>query len=146
MESSTRPRDTAWAMSQENVEIVRAVMDGWLRGDPAALELISEDVVYVAPPNMPRVSGGTYRGHDGVLQWVVDWRQEWNDYELDIERIEDLGDQVLTIERNRATGKRSSVGVDMQTVHLWTLRDGKVVRWQGYERPEEALEAAGLRE
>jgi ketosteroid isomerase-like protein len=131
-------------MSQENVEIVRAVIDGWLRGDPATLEFLSEDVVYVAPPDMPRVSGGTYRGHPGVLQWVVDWRQGWSDYELDIERIEDLGDQVLTIERNRATGKRSQVPVDMQTVHLWTLRDGKVVRWQGYASPEEALEAVGL--
>jgi ketosteroid isomerase-like protein len=133
-------------MSQENVEVVRAVIDGWLRGDPASLELISEDVVYVAPPDMPRVSGGTYRGHDGVLQWVVDWRQEWTDYELDIERIEDLGDQVLTVERNRATGKRSGVAVDMQTVHLWTLRNSKVVRWHGYASPEAALEAAGLSE
>jgi ketosteroid isomerase-like protein len=74
-------------MSQENVEVVRAVIDGWLRGDSAAMELISEDVVYVAPPTMP--GGKTYRGHEGVLEWVVDWRQEWTDYELEIKRIDD---------------------------------------------------------
>ena len=131
-------------MSQENVEVVRAVIDGWLRGDPATLELISDDVVYVSPPTMP--DGKTYHGHEGVLQWVVDWRQEWTDYELDVLRVHDLGDRVLTVERNRATGKRSGVGVDMQTVSLWTLRDGKVARWQGFATEEEALQAAGLRE
>ncbi len=127
-------------MSQENVGVVRAVIDGWLRGDPATLELISDDVVYVSPPTMP--GGKTYHGHEGVLQWVVDWRQEWTDYELDVLRVHDLGDRVVTVERNRATGKRSGVGVDMQTVSLWTLRDGKIVRWQGYASEAEALEAA----
>ena len=131
-------------MSRENVEVVRAVIDGWLLGDPATLELISEDVIYVAPPTMP--GGGTYRGHQGVLQWVVDWRREWTGYELSVERIEEIGDQVLTIERNRATGKRSGVAVDMPTASVWTLRDGKVVRWEGYGTPDEALEAVGLRE
>jgi ketosteroid isomerase-like protein len=131
-------------MSRENVEVVRGVIDGWLRGDPATLELISDDVVYVSPPTVP--DGRTYHGHEGVLQWVVDWRREWTDYELDVLRYRDLGDRVVTVERNRATGKRSGVGVDMQTVSLWTLRDGKVVRWQGYATEEEALQAAGVRE
>jgi ketosteroid isomerase-like protein len=113
-------------MSRENVEVMRGVIEGWLRGDPTTLELISEDVVYVAPRMMP--GGGTYHGHEGVLQCVVDWRQEWTGYELSVERIEDRGDQVLTIERNQATGKRSGVGVDMHTASVWTLRDGKVTR------------------
>ena len=60
-----------------------------------------------------------------MLRWVVDWRREWTGYELKVERIEDIGDQVLTIERNRATGKRSGVGVDMHTRLPWTLCAGK---------------------
>ena len=131
-------------MSEENVEIVRAVIDGWLRGDPSTLDLLAEDVVYVAPPTMP--GGRTYHGHEGVLQWVVDWRAEWADYELEIERVEDLGDQVMTAERNKATGKRSGVEVDMRTFSLWSFRDGKVFRWQGFPTEEAALETAGLSE
>jgi uncharacterized protein len=131
-------------MSQENVEVVRAVIDGWLRSDPTTMDLVSEDAVYVAPPTM--LDGGTYHGHEGVLQWVVDWRRAWADYEAEVERIESLGDQVLTIERHRATGRRSGVRVDIQTASLWTVRDGKVVRWQGYPSEAEALKAAGLSE
>ena len=29
MESSGPPRDTAWAMSEENVEVVRQYVEGW---------------------------------------------------------------------------------------------------------------------
>jgi ketosteroid isomerase-like protein len=32
----------------------------------------------------------------------------------------------------------------MQTASVWTLRDGKIVRWQGFINPAEALDAAGL--
>jgi ketosteroid isomerase-like protein len=90
--------------------------------------------------------GRTYHGHEGVLQWVVDWRAEWADYELEVERVEDLGDQVMTVERNKATGKRSGVEVDMRTFSLWSFRDGKLIRWQGFPTEEAALEAAGLSE
>lgn len=65
--------------------------------------------------------------------------------ESEIERIEDLGERVLTVERSRATGKRSRVGVDMRTASLWTLRDGKVIRCQGYASDANAFEAAGQR-
>ncbi len=65
---------------------------------------------------------------------------------MEIERVEDLGDQVMTIERSRAKGKRSGAEVGMRTYSLWKLRDGKVVRWQGYASEEEALKAAGLSE
>jgi ketosteroid isomerase-like protein len=131
-------------MSEENVEVVRGVIDGWVRGDSATLDLIAENVTYVAPPAM--LGGGIYRGHEGVLQWFVDWRREWTDYVMEVESYEDLGDQVLTIERNRATGKRSGVAVDMRTTSLWTLRDGKVTRWEGFPSEEEARKAAGLSE
>jgi ketosteroid isomerase-like protein len=41
MESSTLRRDTAWAMSEENVELVRQGYEAWNRGD---LEWLLEHV------------------------------------------------------------------------------------------------------
>ena len=43
MESSAPPRDTAWAMSEENVEIVRRMLDAVIRRDPDAF------VAYMTP-------------------------------------------------------------------------------------------------
>lgn len=121
------------------MQVVRAVIDGFLRGDPKTFQLIAEDVVYVwTSPFGVR----TYHGHQGVLRWFTDWRAEWIDYELDLQRVEPLADRVLTVERNRATGKQSGVQVDMESFSLWTLRAGKVVRWQGYASEDEVRRAA----
>ena len=49
MEGGTPPRDTAWAMSQENVEIVRAATEAVLSGDAAtALDALDPDVEWHA--------------------------------------------------------------------------------------------------
>lgn len=130
-------------VASRNVETVERVVAGWLRGDPSTIELIAEDVVYVSPQTM--TGGGTYHGHEGVLRWVVEWRQEWTDYELSLERITDFGDKVLTVEHNTATGKRSGVRLERRTFSVWTLRDGKVVRWEGFTTQAEAEAAAAQR-
>jgi ketosteroid isomerase-like protein len=56
------------------------------------------------------------------------------------------GDQVLVSVTNRGRGKRSGAETSWRLWTLWMLRDGKIVRGQGFTDPEEALEAAGLRE
>jgi hypothetical protein len=38
------------------------------------------------------------------------------------------------------------MAIDQTLTHLWTLRDGKAIRFDGYSTKQEALEAAGLRE
>jgi ketosteroid isomerase-like protein len=130
-------------MSKENVEIVRAVTDGWRRGDAAALALLADDVEYVS--EIPTFSG-RWHGHEGVIEWFTTWRKEWAEYDVAIEEVLDLGDRVLSVDRHTATGKRSGVPIERRWASLWTLHDGKVVRWQGYESKGEALEAAGLSE
>jgi ketosteroid isomerase-like protein len=44
-------------------------------------------------------------------------------------------------------GRGSGVEVERHTAHLWTLRNGRVVRWElGYTNRREALKAVGLAE
>jgi ketosteroid isomerase-like protein len=46
----------------------------------------------------------------------------------------------------RARGRGSRVEVDGRMSALWTFRDGKVVRFEWFHEPAEALEAIGLSE
>ena len=62
------------------------------------------------------------------------------------ERFWEADDKVLVFVRLRGTGAASGAGFDIRIGHLWTLRDGVVVRGEGYGDREQALEAAGLRE
>ena len=44
----------------------------------------------------------------------------------------------------RGRGKQSGVETSWDIWQIWTVRDGKVVRGQGFTSREEALAAAGL--
>jgi hypothetical protein len=51
---------------------------------------------------------------------------------------------VTTVQRGRLRGSDS--WVDLRAAFLWTVEDGYIRRIEVYEKPEDALEAAGLRE
>jgi ketosteroid isomerase-like protein len=95
--------------------------------------------------NLP--DGGVYRGHDGLLEHVTRWADMWEDWRVELDRFIDAGDDrvvVLTHER----GRNKATGMELDALHaeLYTVRDGQIVRWQGFSVRAEALEAAGLRE
>jgi ketosteroid isomerase-like protein len=53
---------------------------------------------------------------------------------------------VLVFVRVTGRGEASGASFDIHVGHVWTVRDGVVVRGEGYGHREEALEAAGLSE
>src|SRR5205814_2032065 len=76
-------RDTARAMSQENVEIVRAAFDAYFRGDmETLLGLMDPEIVVMQPPEVP--DGTTFHGHAGVMEAIAAWPEQWDDYQLGI--------------------------------------------------------------
>jgi ketosteroid isomerase-like protein len=64
----------------------------------------------------------------------------------EVERRWDEDDQVLAFVRVSGRGHPSGATVDIRIAHLWTPRDGLVVRGEGYGDRREALEAAGVKE
>jgi ketosteroid isomerase-like protein len=103
--------------------------------DPA-IEVYDHDIPDASNP---------YRGVDGVGKWPSDFAQSWDRYELQIERILDAGDQVVSLFRINALGAGSGVPVERGDGMVWTFRDGRVVRIDYFNDQDEALEAAGLR-
>ncbi len=43
-------------------------------------------------------------------------------------------------------GRHTGIEVELHPLHVFTVRDGTIVRWQVSLEREQALEAAGLRE
>ena len=59
------PRDTAWPMSEENVELIRSSILGWNdRGVDAFVEHVASDMEFHPPKES--MEPGIYRGPDGV--------------------------------------------------------------------------------
>jgi ketosteroid isomerase-like protein len=56
------------------------------------------------------------------------------------------GDQVVAIVKNRLRPKGADIEFETRNGHLWTIRDGTILSLEGFPNPDDALEAAGLRE
>jgi ketosteroid isomerase-like protein len=153
-------RDTARAMSQENVEIVRRAWEVFMEeideGNPAAVWDEGVAAVFdqglfapthtVTPPR--EVLGSkTYVGREGFSEWMRIWTEDFLDWKIWPEKIIDAdGDRVAVVARQSARGKESGVAVELQVAVVYTLNDGQIIEEQHYLDPAEALEAVGLSE
>jgi ketosteroid isomerase-like protein len=130
-------------MSQENVEIVRRVYES--QGRPEFLQLLDPHVVWIN--YMSALRAEPYVGHEGVLEWAKEFRDNFGDFRMEAKELIDAGgDQVVVVSRFIGTGTKSGVPLEQEFASLFTLLNGKVVRCQGFESVADALEAAGLKE
>jgi ketosteroid isomerase-like protein len=135
-------------MSQENVEIVRRLMDAWNRQDlEGILALIDPEGEYVNAPTA--VEPGTRRGQD---EFIAVLRTQWESLPgalQEIDRFHDRGDEIITEGRVSRTMPGSDARISNPLLISWKFRDGKLIRLEqlgaGPEFPD-ALEAAGLSE
>jgi ketosteroid isomerase-like protein len=131
-------RDTGRAVSLENVDVVRAIYERWLKEESAA-DLIEDDMEYVNPPDA--VESGTRKGR----RTLAKIREVYPDFRIEPERYIDAGDDVVVIGIARGTGA-SGVEVQWRQGYIWTIEDGKAIRMRWFNQPKEALAAAGIEE
>jgi ketosteroid isomerase-like protein len=125
-------------MSEQNVEIVRSIYAAWLQGESAG-SLIDPEIEYVNPSDA--VESGTRRGRKAF----AGIRDAYEDVRVEPEEIIDAGDdEVVVIARVTGKGRGSGVEIDWRQGYVWTIRDGKGIRFRWFTDPEQALEAAGL--
>ena len=130
-------------MSQENVEIVRGVVDHYNASGDLPWDTIDAEVEWsVGPPLL----AGTYTGHDGVRAFFGQVAEAFDRFQLEADRYVDAGDAVVALGRTRAHGVRSDVTTGQPFALVFGISDGRVVTVTSYPTPEHALEAAGLRE
>ena len=133
-------------MSQENVEAIRRAFDAVDRGDLDAVAAeLAPEFEYVATGTVVGIRG-MYRGVQGFREFLEWFWEEFDEPKVEIRRLSDAGDDVLTWATFRGRGAQSGVETSLDLWHVWTLRDGKAMRGRAFRNREEALEAAGLRE
>ena len=133
-------------MSQENVEVVRVVVDAFNRRDPAAMSQRFAPKVEWEPAGPAAVEASVYRGRDEVTSGFAATWETWELFQVEESEVRDLGDSVVWLGRARMKGGTSHVDFDQPFAVHFQLRGGKIVRLQGFVAWQEALEAAGLEE
>jgi ketosteroid isomerase-like protein len=129
-------------MSQENVEVVRALYQAWNNpagGDP--LEFIADDFEWVNPAYA--VEPGTRHGREGWTDALQSGAAAFQYATHEPVEVRDLGERVLGFTTFTATTADGQTFTQDEQ-HLWTLREGKVIRFQWFHDRREAMHAAGL--
>ena len=124
--------------------MARHFYEAFNRGDlDGALAVIAPDAEYLSTGTIPG-SAGVYRGPEGLRRFLDWFFEEFDQPHIEVHEIIDAGDQVLVSLTNRGRGKQSGADVSWHVWQVSTVRDGKVVRSQGFTSKAEALEAVGL--
>jgi ketosteroid isomerase-like protein len=133
-------------VSQEDVEVVRRMMEAFNRDDPdAVVAAFAQDCELYEPPEMPDRLPLGFRGHDGIREWVdklrsiADVRFEPHDFSV-------TGDVIVSEWAAHGRGQASGVPIQWSTFTVLRMREGKIARAEAFLTMAEALEAAGLEE
>jgi ketosteroid isomerase-like protein len=140
-------------MSQENVEIVRAMLlaagapdsdtDEWLE------EFCDPEIEWRDVPGFP--TAGVHSGRDALRRHADEFEDAWADWGIEIEDIRAAEDRVVARIRYRGVGKASGAPItgglqNPATGAVFELRAGRILRVRQFVTHAEALEAAGLSE
>lgn len=133
-------------MAERNVEIVRRVYEcvNERRWDALA-ELLDPNVAQYGTVGGLE-EGTVVRGSNEIARLYESEADAWDRQRIDPERLIDAGDRVVVFQREYQRGRSSGLELVDETASVVDLRDGRVVRIQGYMDRAAALAAAGLSE
>lgn len=125
-----------------NVSLVQKLYAAFARRDiDAMLEFLDADVEWGEPPNPFNPSGGTRYGHAGFMEWLNIGRQAEEVLALEPRKTLASDDTVAVIGFTKCLARRTGKIYETDFVHVITVRDGKVVRFQEFFDTFAAAEA-----
>lgn len=127
---------------QENVRVVQSLFERFGSGDvPGILGLLSDDVDWHirGPESVPYF--GPRSGHDGVLDFFGKIGTSVEFEHLRPEEFVPAGDKVLVIGGERGRVRATGKSFENPWIMVFTLRDGKIVKFRSYEDTAAVAEA-----
>jgi ketosteroid isomerase-like protein len=131
-------------MSQEDVEMVRASIDAWNRGNwDATLKdgapSFEFDFSRSVGPGRAVYSLDQMRGFFHELD------ESWESLRIEVDEFIEAGEHIVTPNTLYVRG-RDGIEVQARAAWVWTIRDGSITRLCFYQERQDALEAIGLSE
>jgi ketosteroid isomerase-like protein len=131
-------------MSQENVEVVRAVYETWNAGDMNAYRELCDLDAVVRPPE-GWLEPGPFFGREVAVRWFEQLRETWDSDSVElVGDFIDAGDRVVVRHIWRGVGHGPDMNLEFTTVI--TVRKGRMIFGEFFWDHAEALEVVGLSE
>jgi len=131
----------------DNVTRMKGLYEAFGRGDvPAVLAACDEGIEWYSTEGNPWFTGQPFVGVqqivDGVFQRIG---TEFEQFEVHPERFLADGDTVVVQARYRAKSHQATGRpLDAEVVHVWDLRDGRIVRFHQYADTRKLADVMGV--
>jgi ketosteroid isomerase-like protein len=132
-------------MSQEQVEVVRRVIDAFNRRDLDAAGRYNDDGVEVDWSRSRGVEAGIYRGREAVRGFWNTFFEMFVRVTVSPDEFIECGEHIVMPNRTHFCG-RDGVEVEAHSVVVVTFHNGRIVQWRLYQERAEALQGIGLSE
>lgn len=117
----------------QNIEIVKQVYEAFAKRDiNAILNLLSPDVEWGEPANPFNPAAGTRHGHNGFLEWLNIGRQSEEIVALEPKKLLTDNNSVAVVGYTKCIVKPTGKSYETDFVHLVTLKDGMIIRFQEF--------------
>ena len=127
-------------MFWEDVERLRGAYEAFNEGGvEAILERLAPEFQVRDRESAP--DRQTRYGKEGIKQLFDSYMEAFDALRLEPEEFIDAGDQIVVSLQQRVRGKGSGAEVMGRLAHVWTLREGAVLRLRIFKDKESALEA-----
>jgi uncharacterized protein len=121
-----------------NVDALRRGYEALNRGDLSGVHaLLHPDIEWEEEGSSPEA--GVHRGRDTFETFLRSWLDSFDDFRIEPEQIVEDDDRLIALVHQSGTGRTSGVEVEARIAHVWTVADGRAVRWQSYPSREAAL-------
>ena len=129
-------------MPEENLTVVRRAYEAFGRGDLLTIfELLAPEVVFYQTELLPW--GGRREGHEGMRSFLEELARNIES-QVEPDEFIEAGERVVAMGHTRGRVRATDETFEVRAVHVWTLRERKVVGFEAYIDTPKMREALGL--
>jgi uncharacterized protein len=126
-------------MAEGNVQIISSLYEAFSRRDMQALLPLLDPQIEVRQTTL-LPWGGAHQGYQGIMSFATKLLEHL-DSQVEPEEFVEAGDTVVAIGHTRGRVRANDREFDVRIVHVWTLKDGKVLRFEAYIDTPKMLQA-----
>jgi ketosteroid isomerase-like protein len=128
----------------ENLELVRSIYADWERGDFSSTQWADPKFELVIAENL---DGDVLTGLDSAARGWREWLSVWEGYRAHAHEYRALdNERVLVLGQMSGRGRISGASSETETVNVFHVRNGKIVRLALYRNRPRAFADLGLEE
>lgn len=107
---------------------------------PEFWERLADDVEVHEPDDAPEPR--VFVGREGYKAATRETIEAFEGLRYEVRRIIEVGNHLIVLVRASGRERQSGTGREVHEVHLWTVREGRLARVQGFHSVDDALRVA----